>query len=121
MRRYTRQTPKTTYQIPNTKHIDAYLQVAGRGTDRQGAMFRRVENNVHDNDQASISPDGIYKMVMDHAKTGKIDIVGFEQHTLWATAATNALDHNDDIAKDRGDLPMRISRLLEFTDGAKCS
>ena len=81
------------------EHIDAYLQATGHGTDRVGALFRSVKNNVHDNSQASITADGVYKMLMGYAKTVKIDVGGFGPHALRATAATNALDHEADIAK----------------------
>lgn len=81
------------------EHIDAYLQATGHGTDRVGALFRSVKNNVHDNSQASITADGVYKMLMGYAKTVKIDVGSFGPHALRATAATNALDHESDIAK----------------------
>lgn len=34
-----------------------------------------------------------------YAKEAKIDVQGFSPHSLRATAATNALDHEADIAK----------------------
>jgi integrase/recombinase XerD len=81
------------------EHIDAYLQASRHGLDKTGALFRPVKNNVHDNDQASITSDGVYKMLMGYAATVKIDLGGFGPHALRATAATNALDHDADIAK----------------------
>lgn len=81
------------------EHIDTYLEATGHGTDRDGALFRPVKNNVHDNDQASITADGVYKMLMGYAAMLKIDAAGFGPHALRATAATNALDHEADIAK----------------------
>jgi integrase/recombinase XerD len=36
---------------------------------------------------------------MGYAKSLKFDIAGFGPHALRATAATNALDHEADIAK----------------------
>ena len=81
------------------EHIDAYLQAAGHGTDRDGALFRPVKNNMHDNGRVSITADGVYKMLLGYAKTVKIDVGGFGPHALRATAATNALDHEADIAK----------------------
>jgi site-specific recombinase XerD len=46
--------------------------------------------------QQSITPDGVYKMVRSQSAA-----LGFEigAHALRATAATNALDHQADIAK----------------------
>ena len=81
------------------EHIDAYLQAVGHGANKQGALFRPVKNNVHDDRQASITSDGVYKMLMGYAATVKIDLAGFGPHALRATAATNALDHEADIAK----------------------
>lgn len=81
------------------EHIDAYLQAVGHGADKHGALFRPVKNNVHNNSQASITPDGVYKMLAGYAATIKIDLAGFGPHALRATAATNALDHDADIAK----------------------
>lgn len=80
------------------EHIDAYMQAVGHGADKQSALFRPIRNNVHDR-QESITPDGVYKMLMGYAATLKIDLPGFGPHALRATAATNALDHEADIAK----------------------
>lgn len=79
--------------------IDTYLQTAGHGADQRSALFRSVKNNVHSNGRASITPDGVYKMLTGYAVSLKIDVAGFGPHALRATAATNALDHNADIAK----------------------
>jgi integrase len=47
----------------------------------------------------AITEDGIYKMVKYYAKRVGVNIEGFGAHSLRATAATNALDHEADIAK----------------------
>jgi site-specific recombinase XerD len=47
----------------------------------------------------AITADGIYKMVKHYAKQVGVNIEGFGMHPLRATAATNALDHEADIAK----------------------
>lgn len=57
--------------------IDEYLEAAGHG----------------------ITPDGVYKLLREYAALAKIDIEGLGPHSLRATAATNALDHEADIAK----------------------
>jgi site-specific recombinase XerD len=80
-------------------HIDAYLQAAGHGADKRNALFHPVKNTRPTSGRASISPDGVYKMLASYAASLKIDIAGFGPHALRATAATNALDHNADIAK----------------------
>ncbi|HTR24386.1 MAG TPA: tyrosine-type recombinase/integrase [Terriglobales bacterium] len=73
-----------------------YLEAAGHGVDDAGALFRPIHNNRADHVQKSITPDAIYKLV--RAYSGAL---GFEigAHALRATAATNALDHQADIAK----------------------
>lgn len=46
-----------------------------------------------------MTANGIYKMVGCYAKIAGIEIAGLGVHGLRATAATNALDHEADIAK----------------------
>lgn len=48
---------------------------------------------------ASITTDGIYKCVLAYAEQAKISVDGFGVHSLRATAATNALEHEADTAK----------------------
>lgn len=76
--------------------IHDYLGAAGHGADLDGALFRPVRNNRTGGTDAAITPDGIYKLVRAYSKG-----LGFQigVHALRATAATNALDHQADIAK----------------------
>ncbi len=46
-----------------------------------------------------ITPDWVYKLLREYAALAKIDIEGLGPHSLHATAAINALDHEPDIAK----------------------
>jgi site-specific recombinase XerD len=78
--------------------IAAYLEAAGHGDDKAGALFRPVSNNARGG-TAPITPDGVYKLLASYAKKLRIDIAGFGPHALRATAATNALDHGADITK----------------------
>lgn len=75
--------------------IHDYLELAGHGADDIGALFRPVSNNVRGLGKG-ITPDGIYKLVRAYSSE-----LGFTigAHSLRATAATNALDHQADIAK----------------------
>jgi integrase/recombinase XerD len=75
--------------------VHEYLEAAGHGADDMGALFRPISNNTNGLDKG-ITADGIYKIV--RAYSGRL---GFEigAHSLRATAATNALDHQADIAK----------------------
>jgi site-specific recombinase XerD len=73
-----------------------YLEAAEHGTDDPGALFRPLRNNRTGRLHKAITPDGIYKLVRKYSAA-----LGFEigAHALRATAATNALDHEADIAK----------------------
>jgi site-specific recombinase XerD len=76
--------------------IDEYLKKAGHGSDEAGALFRPLRNSRGGGLARAITPDGVYKLVRKYSgATGKR--VG--AHALRATAATNALDHDADIAK----------------------
>ncbi len=76
--------------------IHDYLAVAGHETDENGALFRPVRNNRTGRLERAITADGVYKLVRAYSAQ-----LGFEigAHALRATAATNALDHQADIAK----------------------
>jgi integrase/recombinase XerD len=76
--------------------IHDYLAAAGHGTDEAGALFRPIRNNRTGRTERAITADGVYKLVRAYSAA-----LGFEigAHALRATAATNALDHQADIAK----------------------
>jgi len=78
--------------------IQSYLRMAGHSGDVHGALFRPLKNNGQSNGRAAITPDGVYKMLAGYATRVNIDVAGFGPHALRATAATNALDHDADIA-----------------------
>jgi integrase/recombinase XerD len=90
---------KTRY-VPLRPGTDAlihdYLGATGHAKDDAGALFRPVRNNRTGRLEGAITADGVYKLV--RAYSGQL---GFEigAHALRATAATNALDHQADIAK----------------------
>jgi site-specific recombinase XerD len=73
-----------------------YLEAAGHGADENGALFRPIRNNRTGHLEKALTPDGVYKLVRRYSGD-----LGFEigAHALRATAATNALDHEADIAK----------------------
>ena len=72
-----------------------YLEADGRPLEATGALFRAVGNRAGGLAKA-ITADAIYKIVRGYSAK-----LGFEigAHALRATAATNALDHQADIAK----------------------
>ena len=76
--------------------IHDYLDAVEHGLDETGALFRSTSNNRIAGSKKPITPDGVYKMVQSYS-----DKLGFKigAHSLRATAATNALDHEADIAK----------------------
>ncbi|MBK5119198.1 tyrosine-type recombinase/integrase [Burkholderia sp. R-69980] len=74
--------------------IHGYLEVAGHRTMIDAPLFQPVRGTG-----ASITADGVYKCVLAYAQQAKIGVDGFGVHSLRATAATNALEHEADIAK----------------------
>ena len=73
-----------------------YLEIDGRSLDVTGPLFRAVRSPRADGAPKAITADAVYKIV--RAYSGAL---GFKigAHALRATAATNALDHQADIAK----------------------
>jgi integrase/recombinase XerD len=76
--------------------IHDYLEAAGHAADDNGALFRPIRNNRTGRIDEALDPDMIYKLVQKYSAE-----LGFEigAHALRATAATNPLDHQADIAK----------------------
>jgi site-specific recombinase XerD len=76
--------------------ITDYLDAAGHSADDNGALFRPIRNNRTGRLEKAITADGVYRLVRAYSAQ-----LGFEigAHALRATAATNALDHQADIAK----------------------
>ena len=82
--------------------ISEYLTAAGHKEDLDGALFRPIKNNVTKTKDKHLHPDSVYQEIVRYygAKVGiTTDVHGFCVHALRATAATNALAHNADIAK----------------------
>ena len=46
-----------------------------------------------------LTPTAVYQLVQHYGKAAGVEVSGFTTHALRATAATNALDHQADIAK----------------------
>lgn len=76
--------------------IHDYLEAAGHGADESGALFRPLRNNVTGVLTKALTPDAVYKIVRMYSVALGF---GIGAHALRATAATNALDHQADIAK----------------------
>jgi integrase len=80
--------------------IHDYLEAAGHSADDHGALFRPVKNNRGKTRTlaTALTPDAIYKLVIAYSSQLGLD-KPIGAHALRATAATNALDHQSDIAK----------------------
>jgi integrase/recombinase XerD len=76
--------------------ITDYLDASGHAKDEASPLFRPLHHWRAAESADAITPDGVYRMVREYSKG-----LGFEigAHSLRATAATNALDHQADIAK----------------------
>jgi integrase/recombinase XerD len=73
--------------------LDDYLEALGH---KSGPLFRPVRNNRTGTLERSLSTDGVYKIVRAYARQIGVTI---GPHSLRATAATNALEHEADIAR----------------------
>ncbi|MHC1765219.1 MAG: tyrosine-type recombinase/integrase [Verrucomicrobiia bacterium] len=82
------------------ERINEYLEAAGHKDDLDGPMFRPVKNPIDGDLTKALSPAALYHCVIRKyaAETG-LNEPGFCIHSLRATAATNALEHEADIAK----------------------
>jgi integrase/recombinase XerD len=79
--------------------IQEYLEASGHAADADGAIFRPVKR-PDGKLEKSLTSDSVYRnVVMKYAKELGITVDGFGPHSLRTTAATNALEHNADIAK----------------------
>jgi site-specific recombinase XerD len=76
--------------------IDDYLTAANHKEQADAPLFKPLRGVITGR---GITPDGVYKLLNDYASRANVDIDGFGAHSLRATAATNALDHEADIAK----------------------
>jgi integrase/recombinase XerD len=77
-----------------------YLDAADHGGDQDGPLFRPIRNNVTGRLNVAMTPHAVYQNVVRYYGR-KVGLQGgrFGPHALRATAATNALDHEADIAR----------------------
>lgn len=79
------------------ERIHAYLEVSGHHLEQENSpLFLPLRGR---RTGAGLSANGIYALVGKHAQAAEIDVIGLGVHGLRATAATNALEHEADIAK----------------------
>lgn len=79
----------------SAERIHTYLEAAGHGDTPAAPLFQPARRQT----RAALTADGVYKTVLAYAAQARIDLQGFGVHSLRATAATNALEHEADIAK----------------------
>jgi len=79
------------------ERIHAYLKLSGHHLEQPAApLFMPLRGKVTG---AGLSADGIYALVRRYTSAAGIRIEGLGVHGLRATAATNALENEADIAK----------------------
>ncbi len=82
--------------------IEEYLETAGHGAVLDGPLFRPVKNNRTGILDKHLDPGSVYRNIVVHyARENGLSaqVIGLCVHSLRATAATNALSHEADIAK----------------------
>jgi integrase/recombinase XerD len=82
--------------------IEDYLALTGHRGDVEGALFRPVANNRTGRLDRHLDPNSVYQNIVRKygRETGlSAEVMGLCAHSLRATAATNALSHDADIAK----------------------
>jgi len=82
--------------------IEDYLALTGHRSDVEGALFRPVKNNRTGRLDRHLDPASVYQNIVRKygLETGlSAEVMGLCVHSLRATAATNALSHDSDIAK----------------------
>ncbi|WP_104685806.1 tyrosine-type recombinase/integrase [Pseudomonas cerasi] len=78
------------------ERIYAYLERDSLRDTSSGPLFRSVRGKTTG---AGVTANGLYTVVAHWARVAGIDVDGLGVHGLRATAATNALEHDADIAK----------------------
>ncbi|KGX30566.1 tyrosine-type recombinase/integrase [Burkholderia pseudomallei] len=78
----------------SAERLHTYLEAAGHGTAADAPLFRSIRTS-----SKAMTGDGVYKCVKGYAACAGITFDGLGVHGLRATAATNALEHEADIAK----------------------
>src|ERR1700730_109780 len=102
--------------------IEDYLVAAGHRDDVEGALFRPVRNNRTGRLDRHLDPASIYRNIVRKygIETGiSAEVSGLCVHSLRATAATNALSQQADIAKVQRRISHGNVATTALYDGAK--
>lgn len=81
--------------------VNAYLARGNFENEGAAPLFRPIKNNVTGNLDRALSPRAIHMLIRHYAAKVELldEVPGLCVHSLRATAATNALEHEADIAK----------------------
>jgi len=82
--------------------ISAYMEACGHKEELKGPLFRPVRNNRTGELNRALNPNSVYRNILrkyGHQSGLNAEVKGLCVHSLRATAATNALSHDADIAK----------------------
>ncbi|MDH5677032.1 MAG: tyrosine-type recombinase/integrase, partial [Nitrospinota bacterium] len=82
--------------------VSEYLADAGHGEELKGPLFRPILNNRTGELDRALNPNSVYRNILrkyGHQSGLNVEVNGLCVHSLRATAATNALSHDADIAK----------------------
>ena len=85
---------------PDTaKLVARYLEQSGHAKDKDGALFRAVTKGGTSGAARGLSPGGVYSEVVKRYMS-QVGISGENMgpHSLRATAATSALEHDSDVS-----------------------
>ena len=93
--------PRGSILHPGTAELlTEYVEALGHGGVPASPLFKPVRNNRASGIDKAMTTDGVYNVVQFYLrKIGLGDIEGMGAHALRATAGTNALLNNADIAK----------------------
>lgn len=86
---------------PHTLRLVAeYLEAAGHAEDLEGPLFRPMHNARAGHNRTALTPGSVYAdIVARYLRQIGLSGENLGPHALRATAATNALEHQADIAK----------------------
>ena len=91
--------------IPVNPHaqrlIVEYMKEVGHKEELNTSLFRPVRNNVSKKLNKHLTPEAVYYLVRKYGLSSGLagEVNGLCVHSTRATSATNALDHEADIAK----------------------
>lgn len=80
--------------------LDDYLKFSGHAVSAEAPIFRPIRDNRRKPSASSaLTANGVYTLLQTYAAAAKLNMKHVGPHSLRTTAATNALEHEADIAK----------------------